>query len=101
MLGVGIVARSRGGSALDGDPAGLRALLHRALDFAGLGSGALRPVPADADRRMQHDVLWQAVLRDRAAGLRPFLVVGTAGTVDTGAFDDLAALGGFARAEGL
>jgi aromatic-L-amino-acid/L-tryptophan decarboxylase len=41
---------------------------------------------------MRADVLRRCIIRDRAAGLRPFLVVGTAGTVDTGAVDDLAAL---------
>lgn len=73
----------------------------RAMDFAGLGSDAPRLVSTDTDGRVRPDVLRRSVRRDRAAGLRPFLLVGTAGTVDTGAFDDLATLGAFARAEGL
>jgi glutamate/tyrosine decarboxylase-like PLP-dependent enzyme len=41
------------------------------------------------------------VAQDRAAGLEPFLVVGTAGSVDTGSIDDLAALADIAQAERL
>ncbi len=62
----------------------------RALDMAGIGSDALRLVPVDAAHRMELAALRAAVAADRAAGLRPFLVVGTAGTVDCGAIDDLA-----------
>ena len=40
-------------------------------------------------------------LRDREAGLKPFLVVASAGTVDIGAIDDLAAIGALCREQGL
>ncbi len=73
----------------------------RAMDMAGLGTDALRRVPVDAAHRMRLDVLAARVAEDRAAGLRPFLVVGTAGTVDVGAVDDLAGLADLARAERL
>lgn len=75
--------------------------LPRAMDMAGLGRDALRMVPCDADGRMRLDALRALVAADRQAGLRPFLLAGTAGTVNTGAVDDLDALGAFARAEGL
>src|SRR5262249_42073160 len=42
-----------------------------------------------------------AIAADRAAGFTPFLVVGTAGTVDLGAIDDLAALADIAQGEAL
>jgi glutamate/tyrosine decarboxylase-like PLP-dependent enzyme len=58
-------------------------------------------LPVDAAGRMDLDVLARTVAQDRQAGLRPFLVVGTAGTVDIGAIDPLPALAEFARAEGL
>jgi aromatic-L-amino-acid decarboxylase len=45
--------------------------------------------------------LAEQVARDRAAGMRPFLVVGTAGSVDTGAVDPLEAISALCRAEGL
>ena len=38
---------------------------------------------------MDLEALEQAIAADRAAGLQPFCVVGTAGTVNTGAIDDL------------
>ena len=66
--------------------------IARALDFAGLGSDALRLIPLDAHRRMDLTALAAAIVADRDAGLSPFLVVGSAGTVDTGAIDDLAGI---------
>ena len=73
----------------------------RAFDMAGLGSEALRQVECDAGYRIDLPALRRAVAADRAAGLRPFLVVGTAGAVDTGAVDDLAGLAAFCREQGL
>jgi aromatic-L-amino-acid decarboxylase len=64
----------------------------QALDLAGLGRSALRSIPVDATGRMRLDLLESAIAEDRVAGYRPFMVVGTAGTVDTGAIDDLAGL---------
>jgi glutamate/tyrosine decarboxylase-like PLP-dependent enzyme len=46
---------------------------------------------------MRLEALEAALAEDRAAGLRPFLVVGTAGTVDIGAVDDLAGLADLAE----
>jgi glutamate/tyrosine decarboxylase-like PLP-dependent enzyme len=75
--------------------------LPRAMEMAGLGRSALRMVPCDAQGRMRLDALAERVAADRARGMRPFLVVGTAGTVNTGAVDDLAGLADFAQDEGL
>ena len=72
--------------------------IPRALDMAGIGSDALRLIPAGADHRMDVAALRQAIAADRVAGRQPFLVVGTAGTVDTGAIDDLAGIAETARA---
>jgi glutamate/tyrosine decarboxylase-like PLP-dependent enzyme len=66
--------------------------IPRALDMAGLGTEALHMIPFDDARRMDVAALRQAIEADRAAGKIPFMVVGTAGTVDTGAVDDLAAI---------
>ena len=91
------------------DGAGLRAYcsqaahgcIPRAMDMAGLGTDALRVIPFDARQRMDTAALRAAITADRAAGLRPFLVVGTAGSVDIGAFDDLAEIAAIATAENI
>jgi aromatic-L-amino-acid decarboxylase len=75
--------------------------VRRGMEMSGLGSDALRMVPLDRAGRMDPDALVAAIGADRAAGLRPFLVVGTAGTVDTGAIDPLDRIAAVAEAEGL
>ncbi len=75
--------------------------IHRAMDMAGIGADALREIPTDENHRMRLDLLRAAIDADVAAGLKPFLVVGTAGTVDTGAIDDLAGVASIARKSGL
>jgi glutamate/tyrosine decarboxylase-like PLP-dependent enzyme len=71
--------------------------IPRAFDMAGLGSSALRHIPIDSDGRMDVAALTVALDQDMAAGVVPFLVVGTAGSVDTGAIDDLTALANLCR----
>ncbi|MDE2582091.1 MAG: cytochrome D ubiquinol oxidase subunit I [Rhodospirillales bacterium] len=75
--------------------------ISRAMDMAGLGTDALRLIPTDAAGRMDLPALNATIARDRADGVRPFLLVGTAGTVDIGAIDDLAALAAVARREAM
>ena len=75
--------------------------IAQAMDLSGLGIAALRLLPTDDHHQIEIAALTEAIARDRKAGLTPFLVVGTAGTVDTGAIDDLAALAGIARKEKL
>ncbi len=74
--------------------------IAQAMDLAGLGGDALRLIPIDRFQRMDVDALRRAIDDDRAKGLTPFLVVGTAGTVDVGAIDDLAAIADLCRTEG-
>ena len=71
----------------------------RGMDMAGLGSDRLRLIDTDADHRISLPALKAAIAEDRAAGLTPFLIVGTAGTVDVGAIDDLAGLADIAAHE--
>jgi len=75
--------------------------ISQAMDLSGLGSAALRLVPTDDTHRIDIASLRAAIAQDRDAGMTPFLVVGTAGTVDTGAIDDLAALAAIAAEEKL
>ena len=75
--------------------------LRKAFDCCGLGSDALRLVPADDHHRMDLASFFQIVERDRVAGYTPFFVAGTAGTVDIGAIDDLAGIAQLAREQSL
>jgi glutamate/tyrosine decarboxylase-like PLP-dependent enzyme len=75
--------------------------VSRALDLAGLGTDALRLIAIDDDHRLDLAALRAAVRADRLAGYRPFLVVGTAGSVNVGACDDLSAIADFCAAESL
>ncbi len=74
---------------------------RKAAEFLGLGHRAFRAVPVDADNRIDVRALAAMVDEDRAAGALPFCVVGTAGTVNTGASDDLTALADYCRAQRL
>ncbi|MGH7513551.1 MAG: pyridoxal phosphate-dependent decarboxylase family protein [Gemmatimonadales bacterium] len=73
--------------------------LQKSLRIAGLGDAILRPVAMDERHRMRPDALAAAIVADRAAGLRPWLVLAAAGTVDTGAVDPLDAIGSVAGRE--
>jgi glutamate/tyrosine decarboxylase-like PLP-dependent enzyme len=61
----------------------------RAADMLGIGSQAVRKIPVDDEYRLSVDALRESIARDRAAGATPFAVIGTAGTVATGAIDPL------------
>ncbi|MGD9832468.1 MAG: aspartate aminotransferase family protein [Piscinibacter sp.] len=74
---------------------------QKALEVLGLGRQALHLVATDAAQRIDLAALKAAVDEDRAAGLQPAAVIASAGTVNTGAVDDLRALGAFCRREGL
>jgi aromatic-L-amino-acid/L-tryptophan decarboxylase len=73
----------------------------KAMDLAGFGSDALRLIKVDRFHRMDVAALREQTELDRNAGTKPFLVIGSAGTVDIGAIDDLAALSALCREEGL
>ena len=74
---------------------------RKAAEFLGLGNRSFRRVPVDAEYRIDVSALMRMVDEDRAAGMRPFCVIGTAGTVNTGATDDLDALADFCRERSL
>ncbi len=75
--------------------------IARGMEMSGLGKGALRCIPVDAQHRIRTAELRNAIAVDRNAGLTPFLIVGTAGTVDIGAIDDLEDLADLAVAEDM
>jgi aromatic-L-amino-acid decarboxylase len=73
----------------------------KAMDLAGFGTDALRSIGVDRSHRVDVAALRAQIACDREAGLKPFLVVGSAGTVDIGAIDDLQALSALCREEKL
>jgi aromatic-L-amino-acid/L-tryptophan decarboxylase len=73
----------------------------KAVELLGLGAGALRVLPADRDRRLPVDALAAALAADRDRGARPMAVVASAGTVNTGAIDPLAAVAEVCAAYGV
>ncbi|MDX8457657.1 pyridoxal phosphate-dependent decarboxylase family protein [Mesorhizobium humile] len=74
---------------------------RKAMEALGLGNRALRRIPTDAGLRIDIDALKTAIAEDREAGFKPACVIGTAGTVNTGAVDDLQALARAAAEEDL
>jgi Glutamate decarboxylase and related PLP-dependent proteins len=74
---------------------------RKAAELLGLGNRSFRRVPVDADFRIDMHALSRMIGDDRAAGMRPFCVIGTAGTVNTGATDDLTAVADLCAREGL
>jgi glutamate/tyrosine decarboxylase-like PLP-dependent enzyme len=75
--------------------------INKAADICGLGTKAIRWIPIDTKGRMRVDALRDAITRDREDGALPFLVIGTAGTTNTGAIDPLSEIGAVAREAGL
>ena len=74
---------------------------QKAVELFGMGSRSLRRVPVDAALRMDVAALAAAIAADRAAGARPICVIGTAGTVNSAAIDDLPAIADLCAREGL
>ncbi|MER8995320.1 aspartate aminotransferase family protein [Mesorhizobium sp. M0678] len=74
---------------------------RKAMEVLGLGNRALRRIPSDAGLRIDIAALRAAIAEDRDAGFKPACVIGTAGTVNTGAIDDLQALADLAAKEDL
>ncbi|MGZ5935821.1 MAG: pyridoxal phosphate-dependent decarboxylase family protein [Rhizomicrobium sp.] len=75
--------------------------IAKAMDVAGFGTDALRLIATDKLDRIDVEALRAAIRDDRDAGLTPFLVVGTAGSVDAGAVDDLNVLADICRQQSL
>ena len=72
---------------------------RKAVELLGLGNASLRLVAVDSEYRMSLRELKETVARDRSSGAQPCCVLATAGTVNTGATDDLLAVAEFCRNE--
>lgn len=62
---------------------------QKSVEMLGLGSDALRKIPVNDRFEVDITALEAAIAADKAAGLYPFCIIGNAGTVNTGAIDDL------------
>jgi aromatic-L-amino-acid/L-tryptophan decarboxylase len=79
----------------------VHACVDKAVDLLGIGTRQLRKIESDSQFRIRVDALAQAVAADRAAGFLPAIVVGNAGTVNTGSIDPLLALAELCQREKL
>ena len=95
----GIAAETKGLTAYASTA--VHGCIGKAMDISGIGSDALRLIPVDPRHRIDLGALERAIQTDRDAGFTPFLVVGSAGTVDTGAIDDLAGISELCQREKL
>ena len=75
--------------------------IARAMEMAGLGQESAPSRAGGRGAWIQIAALRRAIADDRDNGLQPFLLIGTAGTVDVGAIDDLPALAAIANSEQL
>jgi aromatic-L-amino-acid decarboxylase len=72
-----------------------------AMEVLGLGRASLRRLPSKSDYTLDITALRQRIAVDRANGIQPVAIIATAGTINTGAIDDLPALAYVAQDEGL
>jgi aromatic-L-amino-acid decarboxylase len=79
--------------------AGAHGCIAQAMDLSGLGLDALRLIPMNEHYKMDVGALERAIAADRSDGYTPFFIAGTAGSVDVGTIDDLAALASIAGKE--
>lgn len=96
--------RSKGLSAIKGQlvlytSAETHNCIRKAAEVIGIGNEYMRLVPVDEHYRIRIDVLRSMVQRDKENGLLPFCIIGNAGTVNTGAIDDLDALASISKEE--
>ena len=75
--------------------------LERAMEMTGMGGHQLRKIPVNERHQMNLKAFEETIADDRAIGLTPFCVIGTAGTVNVGAIDDLRGIAAIALREGL
>jgi glutamate/tyrosine decarboxylase-like PLP-dependent enzyme len=71
--------------------------INKAADMCGLGTDSIRWIAVDGEQRMDASALRGRIERDQKLGHRPFLVVGTAGSVSTGAVDPLPEIAAICR----
>ena len=114
LLGLGVARQAQLGSTVRAEGVGRQPnhltvytsseahdSVTKAVEILGIGSSYLRKISVDGDFRIDVAELRRAIEEDRRAGLQPWCVVGSAGTVNTGAIDDLAQLADICERERL
>lgn len=111
LIGLAVARNTVAGVKRDGLPSGSRLTVYgstevhssvqKSIQLLGMGTQGLRTVPVDAEYRVDLFALEQTIEADRAAGHMPLAIVGNAGTVNTGAVDDLTALADLAERQRL
>ncbi|MFQ5743933.1 MAG: pyridoxal phosphate-dependent decarboxylase family protein [Acidobacteriota bacterium] len=75
--------------------------LQKSAMLAGFPAANVREIPSDEQYRLRMDLLESKIIEDRDAGFTPFFIVANAGTVNTGAVDDLEGVADVAERQGL
>lgn len=75
--------------------------VQKAVELLGLGNESFRRIPVDENFEIDVEELKKAIAKDKTDGLKPFCIVGNAGTVNTGATDDLEQLADICERENL
>ena len=71
------------------------------IELLGLGSDSLRKIPVNNNYEINTDLLRKQIINDKKNGMQPFCVIGTAGTVNTGAVDNLEEIAEICKEENL
>ncbi len=69
----------------------------KSVSLLGIGTNNIRKIAVNADFQIDVEALERQIIADSAANCMPFCIIGNAGTVNTGAIDDLTALSGIAK----
>ncbi|MGO8787062.1 MAG: pyridoxal phosphate-dependent decarboxylase family protein [Terriglobia bacterium] len=75
--------------------------IHKAVDLFGLGLDSIAWISVNSDQQINTTELRERIASDKAKGDLPMMVIGTAGTVSTGAVDPLPEIASIAREHGL
>ncbi len=75
--------------------------VKKGLRLMGVRSDNIRIIPSDDDFKLRCDLLEEAIRADLDAGKKPFLVIGTLGTTNTGSIDPLDQIAEIAKKYGL
>lgn len=75
--------------------------IEKDVRIAGLGSGALRKIPVDADFAMRPEALAERIEDDLAEGVTPLCVMAALGTTSSTAIDPIDTIGEICRDHGL